>query len=246
MSNKFIIKLLNGIGIPGRLINIVAFYLLSIMIPASKHTLKFAEKISGKANSLFSYLLRKHLGLSTVTLNRLSRRRIAKLMRARRPLFDGATWTIAIIIDSTLHSRSGINIQNAQRFNHGQGWITGHQWTNIAVLINGQIIALPPIPFYTTDECQRRGIKYRTEDEKIAHLLKTLDLFSLLGEHLKSEIVVIADSGYDSKIIQNTVVSRKIDFVFSVIAIRGIYIDKGVGSQISCYFKDGRRSWNTI
>ncbi|MBF0301188.1 MAG: hypothetical protein HQK51_20940 [Oligoflexia bacterium] len=41
-----------------------------------------------------------------MTLNRLSRRRITKLMKSRRPLFEGSPWTIAIIVDSTLHQRS--------------------------------------------------------------------------------------------------------------------------------------------
>ena len=43
----------------------------------------------------------------------------------------------------------------------------GHQWTNIVLYINGQTIPLPPIAYLTRNECQRRGIEYKTEHEHI-------------------------------------------------------------------------------
>ena len=238
--------MLNGLGIPSRLLNIVSYYLLSLMIPASKHTLKFAEKISNKANSLFSDLLRKHLSLSTVVLNRASRRCIKKLMKKRSPFLDGAPWTIAIIIDATLHERSSRHVENCQKFNHGKGWMIGHQWSNIGILINGQYVPLPPIPFYTKEECKRRKIKYRTEHEKIAHFIKTLSLTDLLGSHSLDEIVVLLDAGYDNNLIFKTILSRKIDFCSSIKSSRTIFLNKKDKPNIESYFRDGRRPWKTI
>lgn len=246
MSNQIIISLFYGLEIPSRLKKILSFYLLSLMIPAQKHTLTFAEKISGKANSLFSSLLINHLPLSTQTLNRLSKRRLKKLMKVRNVIVKGAPWTIAIIIDSTLHVRTSQKIENSQKFNHGKGWVTGHQWTNLGVLINGELIPLPPIPFYTSDECEKRSISYKTEHEKIAHWIKTLDLNSLLGPHDSHEIVVLADSGYDSKIIQSAILSRKLDFITAIKATRTIVPLKFEMISISRYFSDGRRPWKTI
>ena len=43
-------------------------------------------------------------------------------------LVGGTPWTIAIVIDSTLHPRSSLHVQNSQRFNHGQGFVIGYQW----------------------------------------------------------------------------------------------------------------------
>ena len=57
-------------------------------------------------------------------------------------------WHIFILIDSTIQGRSGLKSENVQRFNHGQGFVIGHQRTNILLIFNGIIIPLPPIPFY--------------------------------------------------------------------------------------------------
>jgi len=238
--------MLYGLEIPSRLLNIVSYYLLSLMIPASKHTLKFAEKVSSKANSLFSDLLRKHLHLSTVTLNRASRRRIEKLMKTRSDLVANGPWTIAIIIDATLHERSSRYVENCQKFNHGKGWMIGHQWTNIGILINGQYVPLPPIPFYTRDECRKRNIKYRTEHEKVAHFIKTLSLTDLLGTHSLDEIIVLLDAGYDNNLIFKTILSRKISFCSSIKSSRTIFFDKEEKPNVASYFRDGRRPWKTI
>jgi len=246
MSNTIIISLLDGLLIPARLLEIISYYLLSLMIPSNKHTLKFAEQISGKANSLFSNLLIQHLGLSTIVLNRAGSRRLTKLMKIRKPLSDDAPWTIAIIIDSTLHERSSDKVQNSQKMTHGKGWITGHQWTNIGILINGQYVPLPPIPFYTKDECKRRKIEYKTESQKIATFLKNLSLKNLLGSFDNSEVVVITDSGYDSNIVLKAILSKKIDFVASIKSSRCIFFDKKNTPNVSDYFTDGRRPWKTI
>ncbi len=53
-------------------------------------------------------------------------------------------WKSVLIIDATLQTRAGLHTQNAQRFNHGQGFVIGHQWTNIVLLSNDVLIPLPP------------------------------------------------------------------------------------------------------
>ena len=90
MSTNCIMPLLEGLAIPKRLLDVVSWYLMSLMLSTAKHSQKFAEKISGKANSLFSKLLMRHLGLSTLVLNRAARRRLKKLIKIRKPLVDGS------------------------------------------------------------------------------------------------------------------------------------------------------------
>ena len=247
MSTNCIMPLLEGLAIPKRLLDVVSWYLMSLMLSTANHSQKFAEKISGKTNSLFSKLLMRHLGLSTIVLNRAARRRLKKLMKIRKPSVDVSPWTISIIVDSTLHERSSKNIENAQKFNHGKGWITGHQWTNIGIAINGQYVPFPPIPFYTKEECRKRGIKYKTEHDKLVDLFRIFSLENILGHHDKSEVVVVMDSGYDCKKLQRSIIKRKWDFVVTLKSDRRISPENGEWwYQVSTYFGDGRRPWKAI
>jgi hypothetical protein len=253
MDLNFIIPLLQFLAIPNRKFEIAMWYLSSLMLPADKHSQINAAMISGKENSLFSKFLSGSLNASTVALNRATRRKIEKLMKVRKPLVAGAPWRITILIDATLHERSSRHIENSQKFNHGKGWITGHQWTNIVILINGVVVPLPPIPFYTKDECKKRKIKYQTEIKKLSSYFKTLGLTSILGVHQKEEIVVLMDSGYDAKALQSVIISRGWDYICSIKSSRTVSIVKSKLNprakswiNISNYFSDGRLAWKSI
>ena len=241
MSHHILLRLLRELKIPSRLVKTTAWYLLSLMLPADRHSQTFASKISGLASSLFSNLLRKHLHLSRQCLNRASRRRIKWLMKKRQMLSKNAPWTIALVIDATLHERHSKKCQNSQKFTHGKGWVHGHQWTNIGVWVAGEFIPVATIPFYTKDECRNRKIDYRTENKKVAQWLQTLDLKDLLGRHCSSEIVVLMDSGYDCSKIYETLKSRKLDFIVGAKNNRSISIDSKKWQPISQYFQDRRR-----
>jgi hypothetical protein len=56
-------------------------------------------------------------------------------------------WKIALIVDSTLQHRASLHPENAKRFNHGNGFVIGHPWTNIVFIIHDMLIPLRPIPF---------------------------------------------------------------------------------------------------
>ena len=133
MKIDAIIPLLKNLLNTTRILDTLAWYLLSLMIPSSKHSQTFAAEISGKNHSLFSDLLQKDSGFSLLTLNRASRRRLKKLMRKRKAIEKGAPWTIGIIIDATIHERSSRHLENAQIFNLGKGFVVGHKWTNIGL-----------------------------------------------------------------------------------------------------------------
>ena len=141
---------------PSGLKKVTTSYVTSLLTTVRKHTLTEASYISGLHTSQFSRLLSGHKELALDNLNRLLRRRLKKLLKKRRRLASGALWRVGIIIDATLHTRSSRHIENSQRLNHGDGWVIGHQWTNIVILINNEVIPLPPIPFYTKKYCKKK------------------------------------------------------------------------------------------
>ena len=220
--------------IPARLENVVSSYLLSLAINASQHSQKFAEEISGLNKSQFSRLLRQQGELSVKSLKILSQETAHRRAVARKPLVDDTPWTIGIIIDATLHKRSSLHVHNAQRFNHGQGFVIGHQWTNIVLTLGEDVIPMPPIAFLTRNECKSQGIDYKTEHEQVIEYLKVLNLNAWVGSHNPDEVVVLMDSGYDDKAIQNIILSRGRDFICSL---------KSHRSTKSIYTQDSRASY---
>jgi hypothetical protein len=134
------------IAVRQRLARICTRYLLFLMVVTTKHSLEEAARFSGLHKSLFSKLLKSHSKVATTTLERLSKtqaRQFAKAL-ARR---NGLPWKILIIIDSTLQHRASLHPENAQTFNHGKGYVIGHPWTNIVLLLGDILIPLQPIPF---------------------------------------------------------------------------------------------------
>jgi len=238
---KFISNSLENLEIKSRKINILSWYMLSIMLASAKHTQSNAAEISQKDASSFSNLLYGDTKESKATLNRASRRRLDKLMRLRKKIVADQKWTVMLIIDSSLHSRSSRHVQNGQRFNHGDGWVKGHQWTNIGLLVAGQFVPLAPIAFYTKEECKSREMEYQTELEKVATFLRTINLpFSA------EEIVVVADSGYDCKMLENVILSRDWDFIMSLKSHRTMSRNIKNWERVDNYFGDGRRPSKSI
>ena len=164
-------------------------------------------------------------------------------------------WKIAILIDSTIQRRSSERTENAQKFNHGQGFVIGHQWTNIVLIINDMLIPLPPIPYHTKNYCRRYNLEYKTEHELVIEYVNRLNLEDYLGPHDPKEVAVITDSGYDDKKIENAIVNKKWNFIIPLKKERSVksereYINtpesKG-WSQVATFFKNHRRlKWETI
>ena len=107
--SPFIASLLKDqLKFPERLINVATAYLLMIILPAHKHSQTAAAKLSKLHRSQFSRLLGKPTALAKDTMLQLSQRVAAMMAPTRKPLFSGAPWTLALIIDSTLHQRSSL------------------------------------------------------------------------------------------------------------------------------------------
>jgi Transposase DDE domain len=192
------------IAVRQRLERICPSYLLFLMVVTTKHSIEEAARFSGRHKSLLAKLLKSHSRVAITTLESLSKtqaRQFAKAL-ARR---NGLPWKSVLIIDSTLQHRASLHPENAKTFNHGKGYVIGHQWTNSVLLLGDILIPLQPIPFYSKRYCQAHGLVYQSEPERVGTYLRTLDLENYLGSYDRREVLVLADSGYDNKKIEKAI-----------------------------------------
>jgi len=209
------------IAVRRRLERICTGYLLFLMVVTTKHSLKEAARFSGLHPSLFSKLLQSHSKVAITTLDHLSKtqaRQFAKALQRR----DGLPWKIVILIDSTLQHRASLHPENAKTFNHGKGYVIGHQWTNIVLLLGDMLIPLRPIPFYSKPYCQTHGLAYHSEHERVVAYLRTLDLEDYIGAYDRREVLVLADSGYDDKKIEQAIADKGWHFIIALSKTRSV------------------------
>jgi Transposase DDE domain len=242
------------LGIRPRLERVCVSYLLFLMVTTTKHSLEEAARFSAMNKSQFSKYLKVHHQTSVYTLESLSKtqtRRLSKSLRACK----GLPWKIVIIIDATLQSRSSLRPENTKRFNHGQGFVIGHQWTNIILMINEILIPLPPIAFYSKSYCLKKGVTYLSEHDRVVEYLSNLNLEDYIGSHDSRDVVVLADSGYDNKHIEKTISDKKWMFIIALKKTRSVKsehlyattLKSKQWSQIAQFFRNQRRlKWNTI
>ena len=205
------------ISVPKRVQSVCFGLILFLMISARKHSLKAAGQFSSLHSSQFSRFLLNHRDLAMTSLSQLSRKQARILAKRMRFLSVGKLpWKIAIIIDSTLQTRFSRHSDNVKRFNHGAGFVIGHQWTNIVLMINDQVIPLPPIPFHSKRYCRLNKLQYQTENVLVCQYLRELNLEEFIGIHDPKHVVVLADSGYDTKDIERTIACRKWKYIIAL------------------------------
>ena len=134
------------LSIRQRLERVCTSSLLLLMVVRQQHSLEEAARFSGLHKSQFCKMLQGHSTVAISTLESLSKKQARQCSTARHDL-KGLPWNMAILIDSTLQHRASLHPENAKKFNHGKGFVIGHQWTNIVLIINDILIPLPPIPF---------------------------------------------------------------------------------------------------
>ena len=184
-------------------------FLLFLMVSARKHTQQAAAEFSGLSRSCFNKLLKNHRDLAVTKLCELSKKQAKQFGKNIRFMADGKLpWKIAIIIDATLQRRASLHSENVKKFNHGNGFVIGHQWTNIVLFVNDLLIPLKPIPFYTKAYCRKHKLTYRTEHQRIVEYLADLDLAQYFCRHDPKKVVVLGDSGYDDKKIEKTIADK--------------------------------------
>ena len=237
-----------------RLGRICTAYLLFLMVVTTKHSLKEAARFSGLHSSLFAKLLKSHSNVAITTLDQLSKsqaRKIAKALERVRSL----PWKIMLIIDATVQHRASLHAENAKTFNHGKGYVIGHQWTNIVLVLGDILIPLKPIPFYSKRYCQTQGLTYQSEHERVVAYLKALDLEAYLGAYDRREVVVLADSGYDDKKIEQAIAQKGWNFIIALGKTRSVkstalYLSTPKSHNwyhVDTFFRRHRRlKWDTV
>ena len=237
-----------------RLANICTSYLLFLMVVTTKHSLEEAARFSGLHKSQFSKMLKAHSHVAVSTLERLSKQQAKQVAKARHKLKE-LPWTIAIVVDSTLQHRASLHPENTKTFNHGHGFVVGHQWTNIVLLLNDLLIPLRPIPFYSQRYCREHKLEYRTEHDLVVEYIQTLQLEEYIGSYDPREVVVLTDSGYDDKKIQNAIAAKRWHFIIALGKTRSVkstilYLTTPKSKQwshIATFFRNHRwLKWQTI
>ncbi len=122
--------ILSKISIKRRLQIICLWYLISLMVETRKHSLTFAAGLSEKDISAFSRFILNNKDIIKYTLRDLSKKQ-AKIYSRFLEKISGLPWRVFIIIDSTVQDRSGLKSENVRKSDHGKGYVTGHQRTNI-------------------------------------------------------------------------------------------------------------------
>ena len=239
-----------------RLTPVAIIYIIFIMTSRRKHTLAAAARFSNTSKARFTNLLKNHSDIAIFALSELSKKQARQFSKTMHALGQNSLpWNIAIIVDATFLGRSSLHTENAKKFNHGKGYVIGHQWTNIVLLINDKVIPLPPIAFYTTKYCRTYGIQYQTENERVIEYLVQLQLEQYIGAHAPQKVVFLADSGYDDHRIEKTVAGKKWSFIIALKSSRSVKTEsvynktkKSEGwKSIAVGFKRNRRvKWQPI
>ena len=203
----------NQITVKKRLKVVCLWYLIFLMVSARKHSITAAAKFSGLHTSQFSRFLKNHPDVAVYQLNQLSKKQARQFSSSINTLAAGQVpWRVAILIDSTIQHRCSLHSENVKRFNHGKGFVIGHQWTNIVLLVNDKLIPLPPIPFYTKSYCRKHRMTYKTENALVVEYIHNLNLIDFVGAHSPKHVVVLADSGYDDRKIEKAIFKKRVAF----------------------------------
>jgi hypothetical protein len=242
------------IAIRQRLERVCTSYLLFLMVVTQTHSLEEAARFSGLHKSQFCKMLQAHSTVAISTLERLSKKQAKQCAKPLHAL-KGLPWKIAIVIDRTLQHRASLHPENAKKFNHGKGYVIGHQWTNIVLIINGILIPLRPIPYYSKPYCLKHALDYQTEHELVVDYLSKLNLEDYIGSYDPRDVIVLADSGYDDKKIENAIVNKRWNFIMALGKTRSVksetlYLTTPKSRQwchIATFFRNHRRlQWTTI
>jgi len=242
------------IGVRRRLERVCTSYLLFLMVVTTKHSLEEAARFSRLHKSQFSKMLKAHSNVAVYTLESLSKKQAKHVSKVRQKLKE-LPWHMAIVVESTLQHRASLHPENAKPFNHGQGFVVGHQWTTIVLILNDMLIPLRPIPFYSQRYCRDHALAYRTEHDLVVEYLQKLNLEDSIGSYDPREVVVLTDSGYDNKKIQNAIADKHWHFIIALGKTRSVQStmlslttpQSKQWCHIATFFRNHRRlKWQTI
>jgi hypothetical protein len=154
------------------------------------------------------------------------------------------------LIDATLVSQAGKKTKNTfSTNNHNRGkrgkkprygkkkiaYKTCHSFT-YGLLITPSGIRIPmEIPHYTKEYCAERGLTHRTTAEAAAEMIRSLPLPP------KAQVVVIGDTAYDAKVVQQACEERGYIWIMPVNPERVYEGSKGARPQVRSRLKDWKQ-----
>ena len=190
-----------------RLENVCTSSLLFVMVVPTKHSLEEAARFAGRHTSQCSQMLTAHSKVAVYTLESRSKKHAKHVATARQKLTE-LPWHMAIIVDRTRQRRARLHPENATTFKHGQGFVVGHQWTNIVLLLHDRLLPLRPIPFSSQRDGRDRQLAYRTEPALVVEDIQPWQLEESSGSYDPREGIVLTDSGYDQKKSQKAIAAK--------------------------------------
>ena len=242
------------ISVRQRLERVCTSSLLLLMVVTTKHSLEEAARFSGLHTSLLSTMLPSHAKVAIATLESLSTTQARQFSKVLQRV-NGLPWNIVIIIDRTLQHRASLHPENATTFHHGKGYVIGHPWTNIVLVLGDMLMPLRPIPFSSKRYCQTHALKYQSEHERVVEYLRTLDLEDYLGSYDRREVLVLAESGDDNKKIEKAIAAKGWNVILALGTTRRVKSEALAlttpQSQQWCHVatfvrRHRRLKWNTI
>jgi hypothetical protein len=117
------------------------------------------------------------------------------------------------------------------------------------------LMPLRPIPFYSKRYCQTHDLKYHSEHERVVAYLRTLALEDSIGSYERREVLVLADSGYDNKKIEQAIAANGWHFLIALGTTRSVQSEAlsltTRTSQQWCHIdtffrRHRRRKWHTM
>ena len=119
---------------------------LFLMVGPTKHSLQEAARFAGLPPSLCAKMFPAHAKVAITPLDSRSKTQARQCAKTRERV-HGRPWKSVIILDATLQHRASLPPENAQTFKHGKGYVIGHPWTNIVLVLGDRLMPLRPIPF---------------------------------------------------------------------------------------------------
>jgi Transposase DDE domain len=242
------------IAVRRRLERVCTGYLLFLLGATTKHSLTEAARFAGLHPSLFSKMLQSQSKVAITTLASLSKTPARQCAKALRRV-HGLPWTMVIVIDATLQHRASLHPDNTHTFNHGKGYVIGHQWTNVVLVLGDMLVPLKPIPFYSKRYCQTHALAYHSAHERVVASLRTLALEDSIGAYDQREVRVLADSGYDNNKIERAMADKGWHCIIALSKTRRVksdtlYLSTPTSRQwchiAMCFRRHRRLTWDTI
>ena len=123
------------------------------------------------------------------------------------------------------------------------------------LILHDLLIPLRPIPFYHQRYSPDHGLAYSIDIDLVVEYLQALNLADYIGAYDPREVVVLTDSGYDNKKIQNAIADKHWHFIIALGKTRSVKsamlaLTTPKSKQwchIATFFRHHRRlKWQTI